>query len=198
MMSLVKEMRELDYLPLCDRKHQDLHEDEGEGAPQYEPDLFAPENNDLMGQYQGEMVKKKKHGIGRLTWANNDSYYGDWKNDKKDGYGFMMWCNGDSYEGTWKEDRRHGVNAKYTYNNGGVFIGTYRHDVRHGAGKFIWPDGDMFVGTWFEGGRNGRGILIKKDGTRQEQDWEEVNPNYAYTLPPKLPHLVHLDLWGSS
>jgi len=139
-------------------------------------------------RFEGEWKDNKKHGVGRIWWSNGDRYLGDWKNDCKDGHGFMIWENGDQYEGSWKNDLREGSNAIYLYANGGRFEGCYMNDERHGPGAYIWPDGDRFEGKWKAGGRNGRGVLITKNGTRIEQEWNE-SPyvNYSETLPAKFP-----------
>jgi len=139
-------------------------------------------------KYEGEFKENKKNGVGRIWWSNGDRYLGEWKNDSKDGFGFMMWENGDKYEGTWKNDLRDGDKAKYIYANGGIYDGNYLNDERHGTGAYIWPDGDQFHGAWKSGGRTGKGVLVLKDGSRVDQEWNE-SPyvNYSDSLPPKYP-----------
>jgi len=52
------------------------------------------------GRYEGERNEAfEKHGQGKLTYANGDTYVGEWKNNKKDGKGTYLYKNGDCYTG---------------------------------------------------------------------------------------------------
>jgi len=145
------------------------------------------EDSQEYGRYLGQVVNGKKNGVGKLIWSAGDWYEGEWVDDAKQGNGTMSWSNGDMYMGGWMDDHRHGENCTTKYNNGGVYEGAFVDDLRHGRGKFTWPDGDVYEGKWDQGGRSGAGVLIRYDGTREEQAWSESRANYSIALPPKRP-----------
>ncbi|MGC6468559.1 MAG: hypothetical protein ACON5M_03295 [Chitinophagales bacterium] len=67
-------------------------------------------------EYIGEKKGRKKHGIGKMTYANGDYYEGEWRNNKKHGYGIYT-TQGLTYEGEFVFDRIHGKGT-VTYPDG--------------------------------------------------------------------------------
>jgi hypothetical protein len=47
-----------------------------------------------------------KHGYGKLTLVNGESYLGYFNKGQKDGEGTYQWENGDTYIGQFKADKR--------------------------------------------------------------------------------------------
>lgn len=56
------------------------------------------------GQYEGG----KKHGEGKLTFADGSYYKGDFVENEITGYGEYYWRDGKSYKGQWKNSKMNG------------------------------------------------------------------------------------------
>jgi hypothetical protein len=55
---------------------------------------------------EGEWVDYKKHGKGKLTWANGDVYEGERVDDRKHGKGKYTNADGTIYhDGEWENDK---------------------------------------------------------------------------------------------
>ena len=48
----------------------------------------------------------KKHGKGKLKWADGSFYSGEFYEGRIEGRGFYKWPDGRSYEGEWLNDQR--------------------------------------------------------------------------------------------
>lgn len=57
---------------------------------------------------QGEVLDTLRHGQGKHTCSNGDTYDGAWQYDKRHGRGTATFARGVCYEGQWKEDLAHG------------------------------------------------------------------------------------------
>ena len=68
---------------------------------------------DKVGTYIGGIKNGKKHGLGKMTYANGGIYIGNWKDNRKHGQGKET-QNGDVYEGVWKRRKPHGQ-GKFTW-----------------------------------------------------------------------------------
>ncbi len=95
------------------------------------------------GIYEGEgtLLTKKRHGRGKMIYANGEIYEGEWKDDKRCGKGELyhqsLYSKSYSYTGEWVDDK---LNGQGTFTDGYI---TYK-------GEFI-------------GGKyNGKGTLVKK------------------------------------
>ena len=51
-----------------------------------------------MNNFKGEMINEKKHGQGRMIYANGDSYTGMWVDDNRTGQGIYVYTDGSRYE----------------------------------------------------------------------------------------------------
>lgn len=72
----------------------------------------------------------KKHGQGKLTFADGKaSYDGMYNEDKMDGYGVFRFADGDVYEGQWKNDMKHGQ-GKYTGKNNETYVGEWKNNLQ--------------------------------------------------------------------
>ncbi len=62
------------------------------------------------------MEDGKRHGQGKMVYANGDSYYGNWSDDMRDTMGgknaVFELNDGTCYEGAWKNDQRSGVHTR--------------------------------------------------------------------------------------
>lgn len=151
------------------------------------------------GVYKGEVKDKKRHGKGKMVWADGSVYEGDWLNGKRTGKGKMVWgadteWSGDVYEGDFVNGKRHGkgryawadgnvyegdwVNGnrtgkgKFSWEDGDVYEGDFVNNVRTGKGKFSWADGDFYEGDFVDGEIRGKGKMIWAYGDSYEGDWE--------------------------
>lgn len=57
---------------------------------------------------QGEVLDTLRHGSGKQTCSNGDTYDGAWQYDKRHGRGTANLARGVCYQGQWKEDMAHG------------------------------------------------------------------------------------------
>ena len=66
----------------------------------------------ILGSYVGKWQDNKKHGKGRMTYANGAEYEGDFVMDIRHGKGKIVFNKGswleESYEGDWVDDQWHG------------------------------------------------------------------------------------------
>lgn len=77
-----------------------------------------------LDRYEGEWQHDNKHGIGRFSWSNGDSYegmtvschahfLGEYRHNKKHGKGTYTFgkgpWEGDSYSGDWLDDQKDGT-----------------------------------------------------------------------------------------
>jgi len=119
-----------------------------------------------------------KHGRGRTTQADGNTYDGEWKDNLKDGRGTHIRPDKSKYEGQWFQNAKHGrgvlpparlprCNAEplsaclwaqvYSFANGDRYDGEVRHGVRHGMGTFTSANGAKYVGEFAGGKMHGRG-----------------------------------------
>lgn len=61
------------------------------------------------------MLDTLRHGRGRHTCSNGDSYNGAWRYDKRHGDGTAKFARGVSYQGQWKEDMAHGWGSMLSF-----------------------------------------------------------------------------------
>ena len=80
--------------------------------------------NGVNWTYTGDIKDGKRHGRGKLIFADDRCYEGDWVNDKKHGKGKFTWPTGEMYEGDWANDDINGKGA-YRYKSGDFYEGDY-------------------------------------------------------------------------
>ena len=57
---------------------------------------------------QGEVLDTLRHGEGKHTCSNGDTYDGSWRFDKRQGHGTAEFARGLKYQGQWHEDLAQG------------------------------------------------------------------------------------------
>lgn len=103
-----------------------------------------------LGTYEGERNEQgERHGFGKATLRNNDTYEGYYQNGKRNGQG------------------------TYKFKNGARYIGEYVKNKKHGQGVFIYPDGSKYEGSWVDDLRNGYGIYFYVNNDRYEGEWKD-------------------------
>ncbi|UJR37982.1 hypothetical protein I4U23_030664 [Adineta vaga] len=149
-----------------------------------EEELGEEENGDNLGTYEGDRNEQnERHGFGKATLPNGDTYEGQYENGKRHGTGTYRFTNtaryigeylknkrhgkgifyypdGSKYDGEWSENIRDG-NGTYTYPNLDTYEGEWRNHQRHGKGTYTYAATKaQYVGTWREGKRQGPGQLL--------------------------------------
>ncbi|CAF4903340.1 unnamed protein product [Rotaria sp. Silwood1] len=115
-------------------------------------------------RYEGELREGKKHGKGKMDYADGNKYIGDWANDVRTGQGVFIWSDGSHYEGQSKDNNMHGkgtfVWGPDSRWAGLKYIGDYIDNKRTGQGVYIWPNGNRYEGQFKDNNRHGKGTFI--------------------------------------
>lgn len=145
--------------------------------------------------YLGELDEdSRRHGYGKITYFNGDSYEGNWSEDKPDGLGIYRWRDGGWYEGEFAEGKMNGKGKRVyssgnvyvgefvggkkqgrgemKYKNGDVYVGEWEDDDMNGEGTYTWSSGDTFTGRFKQDQREGRGTLTLSTGEVYEANWQ--------------------------
>ncbi|CAF2670496.1 unnamed protein product [Rotaria sp. Silwood2] len=159
------------------------------------PSIIHVHVDEIGNSFEGEWKDGKKHGKGKMNYANGYTYTGDWVEDVATGEGVFIWTSGDQYEGQYQNGQRHGKGS-YTYANGdkytgdwfedkklgqGIFIwgptsawanhkyeGEFYNDQMHGQGTYSFANGDTYIGGWINNQQEGQGIFSFVNGDRFE------------------------------
>uniref|UniRef100_H3AVE3 MORN repeat containing 1 n=2 Tax=Latimeria chalumnae TaxID=7897 RepID=H3AVE3_LATCH len=154
--------------------------------------LYVYSNNFF--RYEGEWMRGKKHGHGKLVMKDGSFYEGQFENGEINGNGFRFWAaTGNSYSGQFHFGELHGygvmkygIGGKYegefSYGmqeghgvlmdrEGQTFQGSFHNNKRHGEGKITFLNGDQYEGDWVMDQRQGHGVLCCADGSVYEGQW---------------------------
>ena len=104
------------------------------------------------------------HGIGTLTFHNNDTYSGEFSKDEMHGVGTYCYNCGDKYHGGFSNDKFDGI-GKYQYKDGAVFKGKFRNDMR--VGKFVIAENGKLYETILQDD-------VEVTGSRKEISPEDI------------------------
>ncbi|OMJ93105.1 hypothetical protein SteCoe_4053 [Stentor coeruleus] len=107
--------------------------------------------------YNGSFFESKKHGKGKVVWADGNWYEGEFYMGKIEGIGKYHWAESE-YEGSWKADKMHGQ-GKQVWNDGRVYEGGMHKGLRHGFGIFK-SKSKTYTGYWENGKEDGIGTMI--------------------------------------
>ena len=95
-----------------------------------------------------------KHGFGKETQDNGDTYCGHWHEGKKQGFGKADYKEkGIKYEGNWKNDMKEGQ-GKMDFSTGDNFKGEFSQD-QFKIGSYTKHTGDIYHGSFRNGERHG-------------------------------------------
>ena len=126
------------------------------------------------GIYEGEgtLFTKKRHGKGKMKYANGEIYEGSWVDDQRCGYGRLYLPKGFyesySYSGEWKNDL---LNGKGKFTDGNItYEGNFLNGKFHGDGtltkKLInTPIYYTYKGNFKNGLKDGKGTEICQEYT---------------------------------
>lgn len=109
--------------------------------------------------YDGEFKNGDSTGKGIIEWNNNtgkDVYDGDVVKGKMDGTGKIIYSNGREYEGEFKNGKKHGhgvykLQPDEKNPEERVFEGTFVNGREHGEGVTTFKDGHQFRGYYING-----------------------------------------------
>jgi len=124
--------------------------------------------------YEGQYECGRRHGQGTYRFKNGSKYLGEYYKNKKHGIGNFVYPDGSRYEGAWVDDKRHGV-GKYSYANRDTYEGEWMKNERHGQGVYTYGNtGSKYVGTWVMGRPEGAGELVHSNH-RYQGSWIDSN-----------------------
>jgi len=100
------------------------------------------------GKYVGQWKNGLRHGFGKFTWNNVDTYSGNWFEDKRHGEGTYIWHDGSKYKGHYSHGVRSGYGIYY-YTNGTIYEGTWQSNLKHGIANFYYKESVNIGGRYF-------------------------------------------------
>ncbi|HHC80379.1 MAG TPA: hypothetical protein ENK46_10895 [Flavobacteriia bacterium] len=100
------------------------------------------------GKYVGQWKGGLRHGQGKYTWNNGDTYQGAWVDDKRHGQGTYIWHDGSKYKGNYSHGIRSGYGIYY-YTNGNIYEGTWQNNLKHGIANFYYKNSVNIGGKYF-------------------------------------------------
>lgn len=128
--------------------------------------------------YEGERNEsRQRHGKGKNTFPNGDTYEGMYLNGTRNGYGVYRWkATGAQYSGEYKDNLRDGQGL-FVYPDGSRYKGRkFQRDARskicivmsvkgqfaqgkrQGQGTYFYVNGDYYSGEWQNDLKHGMGI----------------------------------------
>ncbi len=103
--------------------------------------------------WNGDCVNGFANGKGTLQWYENgektDVFMGNFRQGERHGKGKVTSTNGESYEGDWLNGQKHGK-GKYIWANGSSYIGDYQEGERSGFGKLTLIKEDSGLKDWVQ------------------------------------------------
>nr|XP_018670628.1 MORN repeat-containing protein 1-like isoform X1 [Ciona intestinalis] len=124
-------------------------------------------------RYEGEWLKGKKHGHGKLLMGDGSYYEGEFKDGEIDGHGYRKWeRTGDDYSGEFLKGELHG-HGVMNYNDGSQYRGEFCNNQRHGTGVLTDRDGNEYEGAWYKNKKHGQGVQTYFNGDEYEGEWVE-------------------------
>ncbi|CAF1608532.1 unnamed protein product [Rotaria magnacalcarata] len=131
-------------------------------------------------RYEGTWHEGKKHGFGKLIFADGSYYQGEFAHNEimgqgtryfaatrntytghfyygeMDGHGRLRMGNDDCYEGDFKSNHFEGEGS-YLSHNKQLYTGNWHNNRRHGYGEQSYVDGSRYSGDWVADKRHGFG-----------------------------------------
>jgi hypothetical protein len=126
----------------------------------------APTTRKITGCVEGDC----QEGFGRAINKNTEEVYkGEWHDGKREGKGVELYKDGKKkYEGDFANSRWNG-NGTYYSPEGNIFVGKFVDNQLNCEQCLVYyKNGERYLGKFVNGKRNGKGVLIHKDGRREE------------------------------
>ena len=114
-------------------------------------------------KYQGQHMKKEKHGYGIRVTDDGAIYEGIWSHDQPKGKGRRVNADGSFFEGIFNsfDDFKIGT---LVVKNQMIYEGEFKGKLAEGSGKQSNSQGDVYVGTFKAGKREGDFAVQFKNG----------------------------------
>lgn len=96
---------------------------------EYRSRLSAQERTDITfnarktfedSKYEGDLLRNRRHGLGRMEYENGRWYFGEWKEDLRHGRGIEQYSNRNKYMGDFETGKATGMGI-YIWSNGEVY-----------------------------------------------------------------------------
>jgi hypothetical protein len=168
--------------------------------------LVVINSKGLAGVYEGDVVKGRAEGEGRISVRNEktggvDVYTGDFANGTLDGEGELVSSEGWTYTGGFKDGEEHGAGTVETTNGdkfrsafengnpvgpalvfyktegGETYFGEAENKKRNGQGHLIKANDDVYVGEFEDGVASGAGTYDTAGGGVFIGTFAEGSPN---------------------
>jgi len=136
----------------------------------------ATSSSTASGTYQGQMQGDQRHGQGKFTYPNGDTYDGQWIDNKASGQGTFK-TRGSLYSGSWECDLKHGQGEERFFEDKEdkktklVYVGEFRQGYRHGYGELTWQDESCYVGRFVNNNQEGYGCFKWRNKHKFEGEW---------------------------
>ena len=120
--------------------------------------------------YEGEFVNNLPDGVGKMTFANHDTYEGHWDKGNMQNHGTYRFFSVKHdkfrgyYEGEFKDSMFSGL-GKMVYPDKSEYCGLWQNGKKNGYGQFVMPFGDTIVGFWLND-EICEGTYIFEDGSK--------------------------------
>jgi len=145
-----------------------------------QPIAQAPEFVVGTVRYLGSFTKDPQtgefSGVGKLTWANGDTYDGALQAGQRHGKGMFVWVNGQSFDGQWHLDKPAPDKAVVKFANGNHYEGATVDGIPQGEGRMRYASGDSYEGQLQAGSPQGVGVYVWKNTQRYEGAWVQGRP----------------------
>ncbi|KAL9093272.1 MAG: hypothetical protein Q9165_004013 [Trypethelium subeluteriae] len=92
---------------------------------------------------EGRVLKGQPHGLGEhISLGNNEAYRGDFALGKRHGHGRLIFANGDVYEGSFESGMPNGKGTLIEHATGNEYTGGWKNGKRHGQGVTMWKQAE--------------------------------------------------------
>ena len=147
---------------------------EGEGTYTWSTNAEDEEDEEgppkTTAQYSGQYRNGKRHGKGKMTFPNGDTYTGEWENNKMNGEGTYIYKtdkgDADVFSGTWVADVKQGEGTYEFGVDKSQLVGTWEAGSIV-AGTWRFPDGGCYEGKFENGKPAGEGSFKHANGYTQ-------------------------------
>ena len=133
--------------------------------------------------YEGEVLNKKPHGVGKVTYKDGSVCEGIWKDGnivyegqlneqgKPHGKGTWFYPYG-TYKGGWKNGKKHGKGTSKRSDGSMAYKGGWKNNLQDGDGTFKYRNGNVYTGGIRAGKRHGNGVMTYANGDTYDGQWK--------------------------
>ncbi|GFR82095.1 MORN repeat-containing protein 1 [Elysia marginata] len=147
--------------------------------------------------YVGEKRKFLRDGYGTYVFENPFfRYEGEWMKGKKHGHGKLLMKDGTYYEGQFINGEINGNGYKYFSSSKAKYTGQFLNGEMHGHGIMTYCNGNVYEGQWYKNKKQGFGILRTSDKAVYEGTFHghvrdgEGTQTYENAVRRKRPRLL--------